>query len=153
MKILKANELAASKLTCLIYGVPGMGKTTLLGTLPGNTLILDVDRGTRVIADCENVDVVEISDDLHEVNEVLQMLEKSKKYQNVAVDSLSELERGLLAYYGRMGNNDGLPGMQDYGRANAKIIDLCRILRGLAVNVFFTAWKFCIFRFFNFLQL
>ena len=141
MQILKTKELQSDKITCLIYGIPGIGKTTLLGMLPGKTLIIDIDKGTRVLSDCENVDVVRISEDLHEIAEILNELTTKCMYKNVAVDSLSELESGLLAYYGRRGNNDGVPGVQDYGRANQKISDLCRQLRVLPCNVFFTAWE------------
>lgn len=141
MQVLKPKELTTEKATCLIYGIPGMGKTTLLGMLPGKTLILDIDRGTRVLSDCENVDIVRVSEDLHEIAEILKELQKKCDYQNVAIDSLSELERGLLAYYGRQGKNDGVPGIQDYGRANIKIVDWCRQFRILPCNVFFTAWE------------
>lgn len=141
MQILKTKELATDNITCLIYGIPGMGKTTLLGQLPGRTLIIDIDKGARVLKDCENVDIVRVSEDLHEIQEVLQELLKKCDYQNVAIDSLSELERGLLAYYGRQGKNDGVPGVQDYGRTNIKISDWCRQFRVLPCNVFFTAWE------------
>ena len=141
MQVLKPKELTTEKATCLIYGIPGMGKTTLLGMLPGKTLIIDIDRGTRVLSDCVNVDVVRVSEDLHEIAEILKELQKKCDYQNVAIDSLSELERGLLAYYGRQGKNDGVPGIQDYGRANIKIVDWCRQFRILPCNVFFTAWE------------
>lgn len=141
MQILKPKELTSEKATCLIYGIPGMGKTTLLGMLPGKTLIIDVDKGTRVLEDCENVDVVRVSEDLHEIPEILNELKTKCAYQNVAIDSLSELERGLLAYYGRQGKNDGVPGVQDYGRVNIKIVDWCRQFRVLPCNVFFTAWE------------
>ena len=141
MQILKAADLATEKITCLVYSIPGMGKTTLLGTLQGKTLIIDVDKGARVLETCKNVDVVRISDDLHEMREILQLLQGKCEYQNVAIDSLSELERGLLAYYGRLGKNDGVPTMQDYGRANIKIVDLCRQFRSFPFNVFFTAWE------------
>ena len=100
----ETKELIAEKPTCLIYGIPGIGKTTLLGQLPGKTLIIDIDKGTRVLTDCENVDVIRVSEDLHEIQEILKELHEKCEYQNVAIDSLSELERGLLAYYGRQGN-------------------------------------------------
>lgn len=141
MQILKTKDLAAENITCLIYGIPGMGKTTLLGQLPGKTLIIDIDKGARVLRNCENVDILRVSEDLHEIDEALRELVKKCEYQNVAIDSLSELERGLLAYYGRRGNNDGVPGVQDYGRANIKIVDWCRQFRVLPCNVFFTAWE------------
>ncbi|MBR2209659.1 MAG: AAA family ATPase [Synergistaceae bacterium] len=64
MQILKTKDLAADKITCLIYGIPGMGKTTMLGMLKGKTLIVDIDKGTRVLRNCENVDVVRVSENL-----------------------------------------------------------------------------------------
>ena len=141
MQILKTKDLAADNLTCLIYGIPGMGKTTLLGMLPGKTLIIDIDKGTQVLRNCENVDVVRVSENLHEIPEILQELQTKCIYQNVALDSLSELERVLLAYYGRQGRNDGVPALQDYGRVNMKLADLCRQFRALPCNIFFTAWE------------
>ena len=141
MQILKPKDLTSDKATCLIYGIPGMGKTTLLGMLPGKTLIVDIDKGTRVLSECENVDIVRISEDLHEIPEILNELRTKCPYQNVAIDSLSELERSLLTFYGRQGSNKGVPGIQDYGRANYKIMDLCRQFISLPCNVFFTAWE------------
>ena len=141
MQILKTKDLATEKTTVLIYGIPGMGKTTMLGMLKGKTLIIDIDKGTRVLENCDNVDVVRVSEDLHEIPEILRELQSKCSYQNVAVDSLSELERGLLTYYGRLGNNNGIPSMQDYQRVDFKLMDWCRQFRALKANIFFTAWE------------
>ena len=141
MQILKASELKEEKVTALIYGTPGMGKTTLLGQLPGRTLIIDVDKGTSVLAGNTNVDIVRLSEDLREMPEILTELQKKCEYANVCVDSLSELERRMLGYYGRMGKLDGVPDLQAYNRTDFKIIEWCRQLRGLRSNVIFTAWE------------
>ena len=141
MQILKAMDITAGKLTGLIYGIPGMGKTTLLGKLPGRTLIIDVDKGTSVLRGVEGVDIVRLSEDLHEVPEILSELQRKCEYDNVCLDSLSELERGMLAYYGRMGKLDGVPDLASYQRVDYKIIDWCRQFRALPCNVFFTAWE------------
>lgn len=141
MEILRATELDGGKLTALIYGTPGMGKTTLLGMLPGKTLIIDVDKGTSVLRGNEDVDIVRLSEDLHELPEVLKELHVKCEYENVCLDSLSELERGMLAYYGRIGKLDGVPDLQAYNRTDFKLIDLCRQFRALPGNVFFTAWE------------
>ncbi len=45
MNIINAKDIKRDHLTVLIYGTPGMGKTTLLGNLKGRTLIVDVDKG------------------------------------------------------------------------------------------------------------
>ena len=141
MQILKAADLTEGKLTGLIYSIPGMGKTTLLGKLPGRTLIIDVDKGTSVLRGVEGVDIVRLSEDLHELAEILCELQRRCEYDNVCLDSLSELERGMLAYYGRMGKLDGVPDLASYQRVDYKIIDWCRQFRALPCNVFFTAWE------------
>ena len=141
MQILKATEMTEGKLTALIYGTPGIGKTTLLGTLPGRTLILDVDRGTSVLRGNENVDIVRLSEDLQEMPEILKELHGKCEYNNVCIDSLSEFERGMLAYYGRTGKNDAVPSQGDYLRVDYKLVDCCRQFRALPCNVFFTAWE------------
>ncbi len=141
MQILKALDLSTDKVTGLIYSIPGMGKTTLLGMLPGKTLIIDVDKGTSVLRGAENVDIVRLSEDLHELPEVLKELQGKCEYANVCLDSLSELERSMLAYYGRIGNNNGVPDMGSYLRVDYRIIDWCRQFRALPCNIFFTAWE------------
>lgn len=141
MQILKASELTEEKLTALIYGTPGMGKTTLLGMLPGRTLIIDIDKGTNVLMGNKSVDIVRLSSDITEMNAILKELHSKCEYDNVCIDSLSELERGMLAYYGRMGKLDGVPDIGSYQRVDFKIIDWCRQFRALPCNIFFTAWE------------
>lgn len=139
MQILKAADLSEEKLTALIYSTPGMGKTTLLGTLPGRTLIIDVDKGTSVLRGVNTVDIIRLSEDLHELPEIYKELQGKCEYTNVCIDSLSELERGMLAYYGRIGKLDGVPDLQAYNRTDYKIMDWCRQFRALPCDIFFTA--------------
>ncbi|MDR1874570.1 MAG: ATP-binding protein [Synergistaceae bacterium] len=141
MQILKATELQTEKLTALVYGPPGIGKTTLLGSLKGKTLVIDVDRGTSVLFGNENVDVVRLNEDLSNLPEVLKYLQAKCEYANVCIDTLSELVNGMLTFYGREGNNDGVPSQADYGRVNMKIMDYCRQFRNLPANIVFTAWE------------
>ena len=141
MQILKAKDLTQDKITALFYAPPGLGKTTLLGTLKGKTLIIDVDRGTSVLTGSENVDIIRLSEDFSELPEILKELPAKCDYNNVCIDSLSELERGMLAYFGRIGKNNGVPDMQSYQRVDFKIVDWCRQFRSLPCNMIFTAWE------------
>lgn len=141
MQILKAKDLKQEKITALFYAPPGLGKTTLLGMLKGKTLIIDVDRGTSVLSGNENVDIIRLSEDFKELPAILKELQAKCEYDNVCIDSLSELERGMLAYFGRMGKNDGVSDMGSYQRVDFKIVDWCRQFRALPCNVIFTAWE------------
>lgn len=141
MNITKAKDIKPENLSVLIYGAPGMGKTTLLGNQRGRTLIIDADKGTSVLAGNENVDIVRISENVGEIPGIIKELQSKYEYDNVCLDSLSELERAMLAYFGRTGNNKGVPSLQDYQRADCYIIDWCRQLRALPCNVIFTAWE------------
>ena len=141
MNIIKASEIKPEKLSVLIYGAPGMGKTTLLGTLKGKTLIVDIDKGTSVLAGKNNADIVRISENIGEVQEIIKELQVKCEYDNICIDSLSELERAMLAYFGRIGNNKGVPTLADYQRVDCYIMDWCRQFRALPCNVIFTAWE------------
>lgn len=141
MNITKAKDIKPENLSVLIYGAPGMGKTTLLGNQGRRTLIIDVDKGTSVLAGNENVDVVCISENIGDMPGIIKELQSKCEYDNVCLDSLSELERAMLAYFGRTGNNKGVPSLQDYQRVDCYIIDWCRQLRSLPCNVIFTAWE------------
>lgn len=140
MNIINAKDIQRTHLTVLIYGTPGMGKTTLLGNLKGRTLIVDVDKGTSVLSGNENVDVLRLSEDFREVPELVKQLRASCPYNNVCLDSLSELERSILARLANM-NSNGIPTLQDYGKVNSSIMNICRQLRELNANIFFTAWE------------
>ena len=141
MRILKASELQNEKATALFYGPPGVGKTTLLGSLEGKTLVIDVDKGTTVLMGRENVDIVRLDEDLKNLPEILAELQTKCDYTNVCVDTLSELERGMLTYFGRSGKNDGVPCQADYQRTDFKLMDYCRQFRNLPANIIFTAWE------------
>ena len=140
MKVMKASELTHPHVTALIYGTPGTGKTTLLGKLPGRTLIIDVDKGTSVLTGNDHVDIIRLSEDLHEIPEAVKELRANCDYDNVCLDSLSELERSILTRLASK-NASGIPTLQDYGKVNNSLLNACRQLRELSANIFFTAWE------------
>ena len=141
MNIMKASELSTPNITALIYGTPGMGKTTLLGNLKGPTLIIDVDKGTSVLSGNENVDVLRLSKGADELRQVISELKSKCDYLNVCIDSLSELEGSMLSELGRKGRNNGVPELGDYNRVDCFLIDWCRMSREIEANIFFTAWE------------
>ena len=140
MNIVKASELSQTNITALIYGTPGMGKTSLLGKLNGRTLIIDVDKGSSVLNGSENVDVLFLSEDFSEIPELLKELSKNNPYKNICIDSISELERAIIARLASK-NENGIPALKDYGRVNNSVLNLCRQLRAFQSNIFITAWE------------
>lgn len=141
MNIIKASELTEPHVTALIYGTPGMGKTTLLGELPGPTLIIDVDKGTSVLAGNDGVDIVRLSKGVDDLRQIIGELRTKCEYRNVCIDSLSELEGAMLSELGRKGRNNGVPELGDYNRTDCFLIDWCRTAREIPANVIFTAWE------------
>ena len=107
MIVKKATDIVNPKGTYLIYGAPGMGKTSSAKYFPGKTLVLDIDRTSNVLKGCPNIDIVEVNNlDTYKVwNDLLvELIDEYKgKYDNIMVDELSELERCFVADFGRKG--------------------------------------------------
>ncbi len=142
MKVLKISDLADDFQTILIYAPPKTGKTTMLGYLEGKTLIIDVDKGTSVLKGNKNdIKIIRLDEDLKELPQIIDQLEKKCDYDNVVIDGLSELEKAMLTIYGRLGKNDGAPEQSHYNKVQFKIIDYCRRFRSLKANIIFTAWE------------
>jgi len=91
-------ELTSTKLKVMIYGEPGVGKTTFASSSP-NPLIIDVERGSRTLVGKENVDVLEYVS-IEQVEATIKYLKDDspafKDYDTIVFDSLSEMQRRLL---------------------------------------------------------
>jgi phage nucleotide-binding protein len=145
MQLINANEIKTNKATYLIYGPPGMGKTSTVKFIPGKTLVLDVDRTTRVLKGCENIDIayVDNNNTWDFWGQLIVDLEKNYKgvYDNIVVDNISELERCLLSDLGSKGKNKGVPSQGDYQYMQFRIVNSLRYMKSLGVNLIWTAWE------------
>lgn len=144
-QIIKAEEIQNQKGTYLIYAPPGMGKTTSAKYFPGKTLILDVDRTTRVLKGCQNIDIMKI-DNVNTWDDwqaTIIALEKDFKdqYDNVMVDNISELERCMLSNLGKKGKNNGVPSQGNYQEMQFRLVNSLRFLKSLDSNIILTAWE------------
>ena len=147
LQITNAADIKATKGTYLIYGPPGMGKTTALKYLPGKTLVLDVDRTSKVLKGCKNIDIAEV-DNIntfqHWTNILKDMVENKEKYaiyDNIAVDNVSELERCILSDLGSQGKNKGVPAQGDYQYMQFKLVNSLRYMKNVGSNLIWTAWE------------
>lgn len=141
MNIINAADISSPHFTVLVYATPGMGKTTLLGSLHGKTLIVDADKGSTVLAGYKNIDIVRLEQSSDEVRQIILELKSKCDYDNVCFDSLSELEGSMLSELARKGRNNGVPELGDYNRVDCFLIDWCRAARNIDANIFFTAWE------------
>jgi phage nucleotide-binding protein len=145
LQITNANDIQINKATYLIYGPPGMGKTSTVKYLPGKTLVLDVDRTSRVLKGCQNIDVayVDNTNTWEYWGNLIIELEKNHKgvYDNIVVDNISELERCLLSDLGSKGKNKGVPSQADYQYMQFRIVNSLRYMKNLGANLIWTAWE------------
>ena len=142
MQLLKAADLKDEKVTALVYAPPGFGKTTMLGKLPGRTLIVDVENGTSTLVHSgSDADIVRLGDTPGGLKDILGELREDCPYDNICIDSLSELEKWMLTVLGRSGKNNGVPELGHYQQVDFNLIDYVRLFRGLPANLVMTAWE------------
>jgi phage nucleotide-binding protein len=132
----------------LLYAPPKVGKTTILGKLPGKTLVIDTDKGAIVLAGNKNIDIVRIRS-LEELTEVYNSLKKGHKYDNICIDTLTEIRESFLGNAAKTsktkeGKDMGTPQLNDYGKVKYTLVNILRDYKALTddnVNVGFTAWE------------
>lgn len=145
MRLTNAKDIDRGNLTALLYGAPGMGKTTTVKHLPGRTLVFDVDRTTRVLQGCDNIDICYVDnrntwDDWRAL--LTETVEKyNGRYDNYVVDNISELERCILSDLGRKGKNNGVPAQADYQYMQFQLVNSLRYMKNLGGNLIWTAWE------------
>lgn len=131
--------------TFIVYGDPGIGKTTAAGTVPGKTLIIDIDGGSQVLRKCKNVDILTIHEDMEGFRDLFNEIHViAEDYNTIVLDNLSELEKYMLVVLAESGKNEGVPEMRHYQRVQFALRDTCRKLRDLRElrkNVIINAWS------------
>jgi len=136
MKIQKVNEVASIHgLKCLLFGMPGSGKTVMSTTTPepDKTLIVSAESGLLSIKD-SSLDVVVVND-LNTMKEVFEyLIAHPGKYTWLIIDSLSEIAE-LIMGEEKASNRDG---RQAYGALADRMIAMCKAYRNLSgLNVVF----------------
>lgn len=120
----------------LVYGQAGAGKTSLIPTLP-NPIVLSAEGGLLSIRDA-NIPYIEVSSmaDIQEAYEWLTKSEDAKKFDSVALDSISEIGEVVLNYERKQTKDP----RQAYGAMAEQVSDLIRAFRDLSgKNVYFSA--------------
>ncbi len=142
MKIIKATEITNPQGTYLIYGNPGVGKTSTLKYLDGKTLVIDIDKTSHVLKGSQNIDIYKLDtanawqDWENTVMEVVKM-----NYDNIVIDNITELERAFLGQLGGEGKNNGVPSMANYQQVQFRLIRSLRYLKNANAKIILTAWE------------
>lgn len=149
------EALANSGLSAIIYGESGIGKTHFCGTLPGKTLIIAAEaNGIKTLMRSQNINNIDVENlpapgktqaettaayDRFFEKLILQELE----YDNIVLDSASELANQLMINKTDLTKNGGAPGQHTYLEVQWAMRRYLRTLRDLAVmqnkNVIITA--------------
>jgi phage nucleotide-binding protein len=139
------------RLCLLLYGQPGVGKTTLAATMAdvpgaGPVLLVDVDGGSRSISHRRDVTIFRPTSwaDFTDVYDTAQ----AGEFKTVIIDTLSEAGRLCMDMVLGTGKR-AVPLMNDdtndYTQVNERVMRLVRRFRGLTtspgVHVLFTTWE------------
>lgn len=137
MEIKPVSELVKNTgINILIFGESGAGKTRLLTSLKGKTLILSAEAGLLSIADSTDVYAVEVKTvaELFEVYSLL--LENKDGFNNLCIDSISEISEVLLSSELEKTRDN----RQSYQTVQKSMMDMLRAFRDLSkINVVMTA--------------
>lgn len=125
-------------LNMLVYGHPGVGKTTLAASGPG-TLIADAEGGSKLLgASGVACDIADI-DSWNDIQDLYALIAKNPgAYQTVVIDPLGELVDKLIQQLKREGYTNGkgdglsLPG---WGVAKERFRHMVRAFRDAEVNL------------------
>ncbi|NYT81407.1 ATP-binding protein [Alcaligenaceae bacterium] len=127
---LKSTREAArtNGLKVLVYGGAGAGKTTLCKTMPGNPIIISAEGGLLSLRDVD-LPVIEVSkiEDVHEAYNYLMNDADGKKFDWIALDSISEIAEVVLSYE----KKNSKDARAAYGNLSEQMTDLLRAFRDL----------------------
>lgn len=135
--------------SCILYGPPKCGKTTTLDDPNMKVLVLDMEKGTSVLAGAPNIDLVKINT-LEQLNAYCELL-KDNKWLNedkkivpiehglIALDSITRLQDLVKDYVvrvlapNRKREIAGVFGAQsDWGNFGTIITDLVKYIHNLS---------------------
>lgn len=140
-KIRKPHELnVVTTLKCLIYGQPGLGKTTFALSAP-NPVLLDFDNGVHRVNPEHQKDTLQIES----WQDCLDELRAGtlNAYQTIVIDTagkmLDYMAAWLIARNPKLGRSNGALTLQGYGERKGEFSSFVKTLSTMGKHVIFIA--------------
>lgn len=138
MKPIQATDVEKfDNWTALIYSEPGKGKTSMVKSLEGRTLVLSVDGMYHVLSGLPNISILTM--DSTKPNDELgnfyrYLINNIKEIDNIVIDNLTTFQVYWLNSVGKE-TQSGMPEIRDYGVINRVLFDFIASLKALKKNV------------------
>ena len=134
MQVINTKDLKRNlTINVIIYGAPGIGKTTFCATAP-KPLIIDLEGGSLSIAD-RNVDLVQVTN-INDVQESVNFALKNG-YKTIVFDSLTRYAEVLMDDI-LAKNNKITAQIQHWGELVTRIKKMMWVLQAQNINTIFT---------------
>lgn len=145
MKITKASDLKRTgNWRVLLYGKPGISKTSVIKNIPGKTLVLSLDNSEKVLAGANNIDVISF-DREHPTRFMTEFLTEIDNlisdYDNLVVDNISSFQIDWFVEQGRSSKNGITNELQQYNMFTNYFIRILTALYKHPINIYVTAWE------------
>ena len=145
MKIIKASEIERThNWRVLLYGKPGLGKTSVIKNLTGKTLVLDMDHSSKVLSGADNIDVIEFDRNhptefmkifLTEIDSLLS------EYDNLVIDNLTSFQSDWFVEAGKSSKNGISNELQHYNQWTNYFLRVLTAIYSKPINIYVTAWE------------
>lgn len=148
MHLKNTSNINLTSIKILLYGPSGAGKTTTASTLEhSKTLIISAESGLLSIRHC-NIDVFDLTvndknqiipshERLDNIGRIYNYLINDTKYENIFIDSLSEISQIVLDSCEKR-YPDPKNSLQKWGDSNKLMTSIITKFRDLQKNVIFT---------------
>lgn len=145
MKRVKAENIERTKnWRVLLYGTPGIGKTSAIKNLPGKTIVLTLDGSHKVLANEPNitVDILEREKPSSEMNEYIKNFEKNiDGFDNFVLDNITTFQSDWFVEQGRSSKNGITNELQQYNMWTNYFLRLLTAIYSKDINIYVTAWE------------
>lgn len=142
LELMKATDIKKyQNWSCLIYAEAGVGKSSMIKSLTGRTLVLSIDGMYQVLHDLPNVDIIVMDSQQpnKELGNFYRFVVKNKdNYDNIVIDNLSTFQKFWLNAQAAL-TKSGMPEMKDYGIIDRVLLDFIASFKKLNKNLLFFA--------------